>query len=64
MVVVLAGTGLFLRLRLEANLDQSTDRDLYSRAGDLISLIRAGEFRLGEPVEASSRRRARALPRC
>ena len=52
MVVVLAGIGLFLRLRLEANLDQSTDRDLSSRAGDLISVIRAGEFRLGEPVRS------------
>ena len=52
MVVVLAGIGLFLRLRLEANLDQSTDRDLSSRAGDLISVIKAGEFRLGEPVKS------------
>jgi signal transduction histidine kinase len=50
MLVVLAGTGLFLRLRLEANLDQSTNRDLSSRAADLISVIKAGEFRLGEPV--------------
>jgi len=47
MAVVLVGTGLFLRLRLEANLDQSTDRDLHSRAGDLISVIKAGELRLG-----------------
>jgi len=50
MAVVLVGTGLFLRLRLEANLDQSTARDLHSRAGDLISVIKAGEYRLGEPV--------------
>jgi signal transduction histidine kinase len=52
MVVVLAGTGLFLRLRLEANLDQSTDRDLTSRAGDLISVMKAGEYRIGEPVRS------------
>ena len=52
MAVVLAGTGLFLRLRLEANLDQSTNRDLSSRAADLISVIKAGEFRLGEPVRS------------
>jgi signal transduction histidine kinase len=52
MIIVLAGIGLFLRLRLEANLDQATDRDLHSRAGDLISVIKAGEFRLGEPVQS------------
>jgi two-component system OmpR family sensor kinase len=52
MAVVLAGTGLFLRLRLEANLDRSIDRDLQSRSGDLISVIKAGEYRLGEPVRS------------
>jgi two-component system OmpR family sensor kinase len=52
MAVVLVGIGLFLRLRLEANLDQSTDRDLQSRSGDLISVIRAGEFQLSEPVRS------------
>src|SRR5215218_7732623 len=31
MAIVLAGTGLFLRLRLESSLDQSIDRDLRSR---------------------------------
>jgi two-component system, OmpR family, sensor kinase len=52
MAVVLAGTGLFLRLRLEANLDQSTDRDLSSRTADLISVMKAGEYRIGEPVRS------------
>jgi signal transduction histidine kinase len=52
MAVVLVATGMFLRLRLEANLDESIDRDLQSRSGDLISLIRSGEYRLGEPVRS------------
>ncbi len=53
MAVVLAATGLFLRLRLEHNLDQSIDRDLQSRADGLISLIRTGELHLGEPVRSA-----------
>jgi two-component system, OmpR family, sensor kinase len=52
MAVVLVGTGLFLRLRLEADLEQSTDRDLQSRSSDLISVIKAGEFRLSESVRS------------
>lgn len=53
MAVVLGATGLFLRLRLEHNLDQSIDRDLQARADGLISLIRTGEFHLGEPVRSA-----------
>jgi signal transduction histidine kinase len=52
MLVVLAGTGLFLRLRLETNLDESIDRDLQSRSGDVIALLRSGEYHLGEPVRS------------
>ncbi len=53
MTVVLGATGLFLRLRLEHNLDQSIDRDLRARTDGLISLIRTGEFHLGEPVRSA-----------
>jgi signal transduction histidine kinase len=57
MAVLLAATGLFLRLRLEANLDQSINGDLRSRTADLISLIRSGEQHLGEPVRSVLRDR-------
>jgi two-component system OmpR family sensor kinase len=43
MAVVLAGTGLFLYLRLTAELDAEIDRGLRSRAGDLTVLIEEGE---------------------
>jgi len=42
MAVVLVATGLFLRLRLEHNLDQSINQDLQSRSAALVSLIRTG----------------------
>jgi two-component system, OmpR family, sensor kinase len=48
MAVVLAATGLFLRLRLETSLDQSIDRDLRSRAAGLVREIRVGDKGLGE----------------
>jgi heavy metal sensor kinase len=57
MAAVLAGTGLFLRLRLEANLDQSINGDLRARGADLVSLIRSGERHLGEPVRSVLRAR-------
>ena len=57
MAVVLAATGLFLRLRLEHNLDQSINQDLQSRSVALVSLIRTGELPLGEPVRSALRAR-------
>ncbi len=57
MAVVLAATGLFLRLRLEHNLDQSINQDLQSRSDALVSLIRTGEVHLGEPVRSALRAR-------
>jgi signal transduction histidine kinase len=57
MALVLAATGLFLRLRLEHNLDQSINQDLQSRSDALISLIRTGELHLGEPVRSALRAR-------
>ncbi len=57
MAVVLAATGLFLRLRLEHNLDQSINQDLQSRSDGLVSLIRTGELHLGEPVRSALKAR-------
>jgi signal transduction histidine kinase len=57
VAVVLGATGLFLRLRLEHNLNQSIDRDLRTRADGLIALIRTGELHLGEPVRSALRAR-------
>ncbi len=53
MAAVLAGTGLFLRLRLEHNLDRSINQDLQSRSEALISLIRTGELHFGEAVRSA-----------
>jgi signal transduction histidine kinase len=55
MAVVLAATGLFLRLRLEHNLDQSIDQDLKSRSNALVSLIHTGELHFGEAVRTALR---------
>jgi signal transduction histidine kinase len=57
MAVVLAATGLFLRLRLEHNLDQSIDQDLKSRSNALVSLIHTGELHFGEAVRSALRAR-------
>ena len=57
MAVVLVGTGLFLRLRLEHNLDQSINQDLRSRTDGLVSLIRTGELHFGEAVRSALRTR-------
>jgi two-component system, OmpR family, sensor kinase len=57
MAVVLAATGLFLRLRLEHNLNQSMDQDLQSRGATLVSLIRTGELKFGEAVRSALRER-------
>jgi heavy metal sensor kinase len=48
MAIVLAATGLFLRLRLETSLDQSIDRDLRTRAAALTRVIQVGDKGLGE----------------
>jgi heavy metal sensor kinase len=53
MAVVLAGTGLFLYLRLEAELNRDVDRDLHSRAEQLTALIQASDAAdLGESVRS------------
>jgi signal transduction histidine kinase len=57
MAVVLAATGLFLRLRLEHNLDHSINQDLQTRSDALVSLIRTGEIRFGEAVRSALRAR-------
>ena len=57
MAMVLAATGLFLRLRLEHNLDHSINQDLQTRSNALVSLIRTGELRFGEAVRSALRSR-------
>jgi two-component system OmpR family sensor kinase len=53
MAVVLAGTGLFLYLRLETELNRDVDRDLHSRADQLTGLIDASDaVGLGESVRS------------
>ncbi len=52
MAVVLAGTGLFLYLRLESQLNRDIDRDLRSRAAQLTALVRASDAGLGESVRS------------
>lgn len=52
MATVLVGTGLFLYLRLESELDRSIDSDLQSRAHQLIDEIRVGEAGLGEAARS------------
>jgi len=53
MAVVLAGTGLFLYLRMEAELNRDVDRDLHSRSDQLTALIHASDAAgLGESVRS------------
>lgn len=52
MASVLVATGLFLYLRLEAELDQSIDQDLRSRASALTRLIRVSDVGLGESARS------------
>jgi two-component system OmpR family sensor kinase len=47
MSVVLAAVGLFLYLRLEAQLNESNDQGLRSRAGEVSALVRASPTGLG-----------------
>ncbi len=61
MALLLAATGLFLYLRLRADLDRSIAEDLHARSAQLVSLIRTGEARLGEPVRSVLRRRDEAF---
>ena len=65
MAVVLAATGLFLRLRLEHNLDQSINQDLQSRSDGLVSADphrRAPPRRAGPKRPEGARRELRAGP--
>src|SRR5689334_8327493 len=43
MAVVLAGTGLFLYLRLEAELDRTVEAGLRSRADDVAAFVRQSD---------------------
>jgi two-component system, OmpR family, sensor kinase len=49
MAVVLVATGMFLHWRLEADLNESVDLGLRSRADQISGLIRQPGSRLGEP---------------
>jgi len=57
MAVVLAGTGLFLYLRLESQLNRDIDQDLHSRAAQLTALVQASDRGLGESVRSVLRQR-------
>jgi signal transduction histidine kinase len=57
MALVLAATGLFLYLRLEAQLDQSIDQELRSRARTLTAEIRVSDVGLGEAARSALRER-------
>jgi signal transduction histidine kinase len=56
MALVLAATGLFVYLRLEAQLDKAIDRDLRSRSDNLAAVIRVSDVGLGEPARSSLKR--------
>jgi len=51
MAVVLAGTGAFVYLRLQSDLDQGIDQTLGSKAGDVESLARSGDRGLARAGE-------------
>ena len=53
MALLLTAVGLFLYVRLEAELDESIDQGLRTRAGDVAALVRGSEGRLGDPAETS-----------
>jgi two-component system OmpR family sensor kinase len=57
MALVLGATGLFVYLRLEAQLDQTINRDLRSRATDIAALIRVSDRGLGEPARSGLKQR-------
>ena len=48
MAIVLAGTGLFLYLRLESSLNRTIDQDLQSRSQQLIKEMRVNNKGIGE----------------
>jgi two-component system OmpR family sensor kinase len=57
MAIVLCATGLFLYLRLESELNQSIDKDLKSRAHQLIRAVRVKDVGLGEAARTVLMRR-------
>ena len=58
MAIVLAGTGLFLYLRLESSLNHSIDTDLQSRSQQLIRVMRVVDKGLGEAARSLLDKRA------
>lgn len=48
MALVLVGTGLFVYLRLQSNLDETIDNGLRSRAADVTALVRQADSGLAE----------------
>jgi len=57
MAVVLVGTGVFLYLRLQSELDQSINQNLQTHASALGRAIRVGDAGLGEPARSVLRDR-------
>jgi heavy metal sensor kinase len=58
MAIVLAGTGLFLYLRLESSLNHSIDTDLQSRSQRLIGVMRVVDKGLSEAARSLIDKRA------
>jgi two-component system OmpR family sensor kinase len=58
MTIVLAGTGLFLYLRLESSLNHSIDADLQSRSQQLIRVMRVNDKGIGEAARSLLDKRA------
>jgi signal transduction histidine kinase len=61
MAVVLGATGLFLYLRLSADLDNAINNGLRSRAGDVIALIKGSDSDLREHGHSRLSARAESL---
>jgi signal transduction histidine kinase len=57
MALVLAATGLFVYLRLQAQLDKTIDQELQTRARALTREIRVGDVGLGEAARSALRER-------
>jgi two-component system, OmpR family, sensor kinase len=61
MALVLGGTGLFLYLRLGAELDRSVDQGLRSRAGDVAALIQQADTGLAQGGQSTLTERGQSF---
>jgi len=61
MAAVLFGTGLFVYLRLDSELNHSIDRDLQSRARELVAEVKVADVGLGEAARSALSGRGEAF---